>query len=34
MLYERFPTLRIDTRRPTEWYGWVFRGITSLPVTW
>jgi len=34
MLYERFPGLRVDERRATTWDGWVFRGITSLPVTW
>ena len=34
MLYERFPTLRVDDRRPTEWDGWVFRGVTRLPVMW
>jgi cytochrome P450 len=34
MLLRRFPTLRVDMRRPTTWEGWVFRGITQLPVTW
>lgn len=34
MLYERFPGLRVDDRRPAEWHGWVFRGLTRLPVTW
>ena len=34
MLYERFPDLRVDERRATTWDGWVFRGLTSLPVTW
>jgi cytochrome P450 len=34
VLYERFPNLRIDDRRTTDWYGWIFRGITKLPVTW
>ena len=33
-LYRRFPMLRVDDRRPVLWDGWVFRGITSLPVTW
>lgn len=33
-LYRRFPGLRVDVRRPVTWDGWVFRGITSLPVTW
>ena len=32
--YERFPSLRLDDRRPERWGGWVFRGLTSLPVTW
>ncbi|MFK0007843.1 cytochrome P450 [Paenarthrobacter sp. NPDC090520] len=32
--YERFPGLRTDTRRAEAWSGWVFRGLTSLPVTW
>ncbi|WP_328531322.1 cytochrome P450 [Nocardioides sp. NBC_00368] len=34
MLYARFPNLRVDERRMTTWEGWVFRGVTSLPVTW
>ncbi|MDV6286085.1 cytochrome P450 [Rhodococcus jostii] len=34
LLYERFPTLRVDTTRETRWDGWVFRGLTDLPVTW
>lgn len=33
-LYERFPSLRVDASRETRWDGWVFRGITALPVTW
>lgn len=33
-LYEKLPALRIDTTRTVEWEGWVFRGITHLPVTW
>lgn len=32
--YERFPSLRLDEKRPERWDGWVFRGLTSLPVTW
>ena len=32
--YERFPSLRLDETRPERWDGWVFRGLTSLPVTW
>ena len=34
MAYKRFPGLRIDERRNESWDGWVFRGLTSLPVTW
>lgn len=34
MLYERFPRLRVDSSRPAAWDGWVFRGLTDLPVTW
>lgn len=34
LAYERFPGLRTDDRRPENWDGWVFRGLTSLPVTW
>ncbi|MGK4219481.1 cytochrome P450 [Kocuria marina] len=34
LLYQQFPTLRVDTRRVTTWEGWVFRGLTALPVTW
>lgn len=34
LLYERFSGLRTDSRRQEEWYGWVFRGLTVLPVTW
>ncbi|WP_240691873.1 cytochrome P450 [Arthrobacter sp. CAU 1506] len=34
LAYQRFPGLRTDNRRPETWDGWVFRGITSLPVTW
>lgn len=33
-LYRRFPSLRVDDRREMTWDGFVFRGITSLPVTW
>ena len=32
--YERLPGLRVDDRRPEHWEGWVFRGLTALPVTW
>lgn len=34
LLFERFPGLAIDGRRETTWDGWVFRGLTTLPVTW
>jgi cytochrome P450 len=33
-LYAKLPGLRIDPTREVEWHGWVFRGITALPVTW
>ncbi|WP_262107427.1 cytochrome P450 [Arthrobacter sp. Marseille-P9274] len=34
LLYERLPGLRQDPERAETWAGWVFRGLTSLPVTW
>ncbi|MEU2006935.1 cytochrome P450 [Rhodococcus sp. NPDC019627] len=34
LLYERFPTLRVDDNRESTCDGWVFRGLTTLPVTW
>ena len=34
LLYSRLPGLRIDPRRPEQWDGWVFRGLTTAPVTW
>jgi cytochrome P450 len=34
LLYDRLPGLRTDPGRPADWYGWVFRGLTVLPVTW
>jgi cytochrome P450 len=34
LLYDRVPGLRTDPRRNEDWHGWVFRGLTSLPVTW
>jgi len=34
MLYRELPGLRIDTRRPVTWYGFVFRGLVDAPVTW
>lgn len=33
-LFERIPTLSLDPRREAASTGWVFRGITALPVTW
>lgn len=33
-LYERIPGLELATDHDTRWDGWVFRGITALPVTW
>lgn len=33
-LFERFPRLEVDETRKTEWDGWVFRGITTLPIAW
>ncbi|MET4538404.1 cytochrome P450 [Arthrobacter bambusae] len=34
MAYKRFPALRVDERRNESWDGWVFRGLTNLPITW
>ncbi len=34
LLYDRLPGLRTDPRQSEAWNGWVFRGLTSLPVTW
>ncbi|GGG26930.1 cytochrome P450 [Rhodococcoides trifolii] len=33
-LFDAFPTLRVDHSRETQWNGWVFRGLTTLPITW
>ncbi|WP_022869594.1 cytochrome P450 [Yaniella halotolerans] len=33
-LYERLPNLELDPVRQPKWHGWVFRGLTTLPVTW
>ncbi|MFF2486130.1 cytochrome P450 [Microbacterium sp. NPDC058062] len=33
-LYRRFPSLRVDTERESRWEGWMFRGLTTLPVSW
>lgn len=34
LLYQRFPDLRLAKDHAASWDGWVFRGLTSLPVTW
>ncbi|PRX51402.1 hypothetical protein B0I33_101556 [Prauserella shujinwangii] len=34
LLYTELPSLRTDPRRSESWDGWVFRGLTALPVTW
>jgi cytochrome P450 len=34
LLYAQLPGLRTDPHRAEEWHGWVFRGLTTLPVTW
>jgi cytochrome P450 len=34
LLYAHLPGLRTDPRRVEAWHGWVFRGLTTLPVTW
>ncbi|GAA4792022.1 cytochrome P450 [Actinomycetospora chlora] len=34
LLYAALPGLRTDPRRDEAWSGWVFRGLTTLPVTW
>ncbi|OMQ15891.1 cytochrome [Modestobacter sp. VKM Ac-2676] len=34
LAHEVLPGLRSDPRREEQWAGWVFRGLTSLPVTW
>jgi cytochrome P450 len=34
MLYRELPGLRIDSRRPVTWSGFVFRGLDDAPVTW
>lgn len=33
-LFERLPGLSLDPQRPPEVAGWVFRGMTTLPVVW
>jgi cytochrome P450 len=34
LLYERLRGLDMDPIRSEAWNGWVFRGLTHLPVTW
>jgi cytochrome P450 len=34
LLYEEIPGLRVDNDRSAVWHGWVFRGLTQLPITW
>ncbi|GAA2817169.1 cytochrome P450 [Kribbella solani] len=34
LLYRRLRGLGTDRRRTEHWQGWVFRGLTTLPVTW
>lgn len=34
LLYKRLPGLTQDASQTEVWHGWVFRGMTSLPVTW
>jgi cytochrome P450 len=33
-LFAELPGLRLDPARPAVVGGWVFRGVTSLPVRW
>lgn len=33
-LYERFEGIRADAEEPGQWWGFFFRGLTSLPVVW
>lgn len=34
LLYKELPGLQVDNERAAVWHGWVFRGLTRLPVTW
>lgn len=34
LLHALLPGIRTDPRRAEAWHGWVFRGLTTLPVTW
>lgn len=33
-LFDRLPGLRLDPEQPARIEGWVFRGMTALPVRW
>lgn len=33
-LFAELPGLRLDRDNPAVCGGWVFRGVTSLPVLW
>lgn len=33
-LFDRFPDLRLDPENPAEASGWVFRGMSKMPVQW
>lgn len=33
-LYERIPSLRVIDPENTGWFGFTYRGIQNLPVTW
>ena len=33
-LFDRIPDLRLDPTNPSVDAGWVFRGMTKMPVTW
>ncbi|KAB1644213.1 cytochrome P450 [Gulosibacter chungangensis] len=33
-LFDRLPDLRLDPQNPAEASGWVFRGMSKLPVQW
>ncbi|MCW4466927.1 cytochrome P450 [Glutamicibacter sp. MNS18] len=34
MLFEELTGFRVDHSRSTSWGGFIFRGLTNLPVTW
>jgi hypothetical protein len=33
-LFDRIPDLRLDPSSPSSDAGWVFRGMTKMPVIW